>query len=243
MSWYKDWFGEDYLIVYPHRDEAEAKSQVDFVEKILPMRPGQRILDLGCGSGRHAHELAERGYRVTCLDLSSVLLKLAKTKSDASCCTRFVKADMRNIPFKQTFDCVVSFFTTFGYFQTDEENLQTLKSIDSALKSGGGFFLDYLNKDFVIDNLVPFDSRRQRGFEIIQERQYNRVDERVEKKIQLRKNGEVREYFESVRLYTLEEMKALLAKTELRLEHILGDFNRNPFSAESPRLILSGRRN
>ncbi|MFQ5674629.1 MAG: class I SAM-dependent methyltransferase [bacterium] len=243
MAWYKDWFGEDYLRVYPHRDAAEAKRQVDFVTRTLDFQPKQKILDLGCGNGRHASELASRGYDVTCLDLSSELLSVARRESSSEpCCIHFVRADMRNIPFASAFDSVVSFFTTFGYFKSDEENIKTLHSIAGALKPQGTFLQDYVNKSYVVENLVPIDSRRQDGFEIVQERFYNRTDERIEKKITLKENSRVREYFESVRLYTLEEMKNLLAKTDLRLEKTFGDFDGSPFSAASPRLILIGRK-
>ncbi len=243
MTWYKDWFGEDYLKVYPHRDEVEAKKQVDFVVKVLGLKPAQKILDLGCGNGRHANEFSGKGHPVTCLDLSAVLLSLGKGKySPASCCVRFVRADMRHIPFANAFDSVVSFFTTFGYFKTDAENLQTLKSIQTALKPGGSFFQDYLNKEFVIKNFVPVDSRQVNGFEIIQERNYNRAEERIEKKITLKENGEVREYFESVRLYTLAEMKGLLSKTRLKLEKTFGDFDGSSFHSKSPRLLLVGKK-
>lgn len=242
MNWYKEWFGEDYLKVYPHRDQAEATRQVDFVEKITPLNRSARILDLGCGNGRHAVELSHRGYQVTCLDLSTVLLTLAKQKSEQSCRVRFVQADMRQIPFVAAFDAVLSFFTTFGYFETDDENLRTLRAIQEALKPQGRFFQDYLNKSFVIHNLVPFDRQQDKGLELIQERRYNRARERIEKKITLKENGQVREYFESVRLYTLEEMKALMAKTELKLENTFGDFDGSPFGQESPRLILVGRK-
>ncbi len=243
MTWYKDWFGEDYLKVYPHRDEAEAKNQVDFVEKILHLKGTQKVLDLGCGNGRHANELSGRDYHVTCLDLSSVLLDLAKEKSGSeNRHIHFVRADMRHIPFANAFDSVVSFFTTFGYFETDMENLKTLKSIETALKPGGSFFQDYINKDYVVQNLVPGDSRGINGFEIIQERNYNQAEERIEKKITLKENGEIREYFESVRLYTLEEMRNLLEKANLKLEKTFGDFDGSSYTSESPRLLLVGQK-
>jgi SAM-dependent methyltransferase len=148
---------------------------------------------------------------------------------------------MRHIPFSNAFDAVLSFFTTFGYFKKDEENLETLKSIQEALKPGGYFLLDYLNKTHVLDNLVPEDSRNENGYEIIQERYYNQDEERIEKRITLKENGEVREYLESVRLYTLEEMQSMLKKTMLQLEQTFGDFDGSPFTPKSPRLILVGR--
>lgn len=242
-SWYEEWFGEDYLKVYPHRDEAEARQQVDFVASVLDLTPEDRILDLGCGGGRHANDLARRGFDVTCLDLSAVLLSLARKKyGTESCCLRFVRADMRNIPFKTVFDKVLSFFTTFGYFETDAENLQTWLNIQNVLKSGGRFFQDYLNKSYVLEHLVPIDMREEGDFLLRQERFYDRTSERIEKKITLKENGETREYFESVRLYTLDEMQQLLTKTELELENVYGDFDGSAFTPASPRLLLVGRR-
>jgi len=242
MAWYKDWFGEDYLRVYPHRDEREAKTQVDFVAKVLPLKVGDPVLDLGCGTGRHAIALSELGYRVTCLDLSSVLLTLAKQKSDEVCSAWFVRADMRHIPFVDAFGAVLSFFTTFGYFKTDDENQQTLVSIQNALKPEGWFFLDYLNKQLVLKCLVARDSRSENGFEVLQERRYNQTDERIEKKIVIKENGRLREYRESVRLYTITEMQAMLAAAGLKLVRTFGDFDGSEFVGASPRLILVGRR-
>jgi hypothetical protein len=149
---------------------------------------------------------------------------------------------MRHIPFSNVFEAILSFFTSFGYFKKDEENLQTLKSISEALKPKGYFFLDYLNKTHVIENLVPYDSRRENGCEVTQERRYNRKLERIEKKITLKENGEVREYLESVRLYTLEEMQIMLTKSGLMLEQTFGDFSGSPFTTHSPRLILVGNK-
>jgi SAM-dependent methyltransferase len=241
MTWYRDWFGEDYLRVYPHRDSEEARAQVDAATKLLPLSREDTILDLGCGNGRHAVELAKRGYHVACLDLSMVLLRLARKNSKAYPLS-FIRADMRHMPFTGAFDVVVSFFTTFGYFDSDSENLQTLLSMANALRPGGKFLQDYLNKPFVIDNIVPYDESKRHGMHIVQERQYNRRKERIEKKITIRSSGEVREYFESVRLYTLEEMDGLIAKTDLELQRTCGDFDGRPYAPTSPRLILLGSR-
>ncbi len=240
-TWYKDWFGQDYLKVYPHRDESEARRQVDFVEKNLPLKSGYRILDLGCGNGRHAIEMSNRGHNVTCLDLSAVLLNLARTKTpEKNCCVRFVRADMRHLPFDEKFDAVVSFFTTFGYFESDEQNLATLRSIEHVLKPGGLFMQDYMNKPYVLNNLVQADSRSSTDVDVLQERSYDFERGRVEKKITLKEGSDVREYFESVRLYTMAELEQLLTQTKLRLNRVLGDFDGSPLTEKSPRLIMIG---
>jgi SAM-dependent methyltransferase len=149
---------------------------------------------------------------------------------------------MRAMPFCGVFDTILSFFTTFGYFESSTENLRTLKSIEQSLRPGGVFVQDYLNKSFVINNVVARDERYEDGLKIVQERNYNKSSERIEKKITIYDNGETREYFESVRLYTLQEMQQLLADTELSLEQTYGDFDGQPFTDVSPRLILIGRR-
>ena len=242
-EWYRDWFGEDYLKVYPHRDQQEAVAQVAFVEKVLPLSPGAAVLDLGCGNGRHARELSRRGYEVTCLDLSSVLLKMAHKKgTHTGCCPRFVQADMRRLPFRSTFDAVMSFFTTFGYFESDSENLKTLLAIRDVLRPGGFFMQDYMNRDYVLGHLVPQDVRRENGYEVVQERRYDEQRRRIEKKIKLVEGEKQRHYFESVRLYSLAEMKTLLSRAGLVVDHAYGDFDGSPFAADSPRLILAGHK-
>jgi len=242
-NWNSDWFGEDYLKVYPHRDEAEARTQVLSAMHMLNLSGDEEILDLGCGNGRHALELSRAGHRVTGADLSFPLLGIAQTNSRKTFGqARFVRADMRRLPFVNAFDAVVSFFTTFGYFETTGENLKTLLSIRQALKAGGRFLQDYLNKRQVLDNLVPRDTRRENGFEIIQERRYDSAGERIEKKITLRDAGGERQYFESVRLYTPEEMESLLQQAGLRLDRTYGDFDGRPFDKNSPRLILVGHK-
>ena len=77
-EWYEEWFGEDYLRLYPHRDDADAERAVALIAKTLELRPGWRVLDVGCGAGRHTRAFADRGARCIGLDLSAALLRLAR---------------------------------------------------------------------------------------------------------------------------------------------------------------------
>jgi SAM-dependent methyltransferase len=239
MTWYQEWFGEDYLKVYPHRDEQEARLQVDFLMQHVPLQSGQRVLDLGCGSGRHAVELAGRGLKVVCLDLSLTLLKLARKRALAGNVPfPMLRSDMRRLPLRRRFDAVMSFFTSFGYFDADEENFEVIQSVADVLKPGGWFLLDYLNEQWTLSHLVPRDERRDNGLLVVQERHFDPVRHRLEKKILLEEGDDVREYFESVRVYSHEEMLDMLSRARLKLRKIFGDWDGTPYDRDTPRMIL-----
>src|SRR3989449_1236041 len=125
--WYEDFFGSDYLIRYVH---PETPAQVEAIDKILHLRKGGRILDVGCGAGRHSVGLAQRGYRVTGLDLSAPLLAEArKAARGAGVKATFVQGDMRRLRFRGAFDAAISMFTSFGFFDRQEEDREVLRGI------------------------------------------------------------------------------------------------------------------
>jgi len=243
MEWYKDWFGKEYLLVYPHRNESEAKRQIDFLEKYVGISKDEKILDLCCGNGRHAIELKKLGYDVIGIDLSEELLNSARKKaSENNIDIKLIRCDMREIPYEGYFDIVVQFFTSFGYFDTDEENQKVLSAISRSLKVGGKFLIDYLNPDYVVNNLVEKDEKTLSGLLIKQERWIDSLKCRVNKKITIIANGESSVFNESVRMYSLDEIKVMLGKSELRLTDVYGDFDGAEYNVNSPRMILIGRK-
>jgi len=241
QPWYAEWFGRDYLEVYSHRDKAEAIEQIDLVERVLNPSVGARVLDLCCGAGRHAVELARRGYRVVGVDLSGELLAEARKEADkAGVSVRFLECDMRNVVEPGGFDVVVNFFTSFGYFESDEENLAALRAIRTSLRPGGGWIIDYLNRDWVIRTLVPHDERRIGDIQLTQERRIDAERNRIIKTLTLRRGEHVRVYTESVRMYGLPELIGLTERAGLRISHLFGSSDGALYGASSPRLILAG---
>lgn len=243
MNWYEKWFGKDYLLVYPHRDSAEAIAQIDFLLKTIPQLPkNAKILDLCCGSGRHSIELRKLGYDVVSADLSLDLLNIAKEFAyDNNIDLKIIRCDMREIPFSNQFDLVIQFFTSFGYFESDEDNQKVLNSISKSLKPNGKFLIDYMNPDHVVDNLVSKDEKDiSEGIHIIQERWIDKQRHRINKKITLIRDGKEESYEESVRLYSHEEMKDMLYEAGLQLSETYGDFLGTKFNRKSPRMILIG---
>ncbi|MFM1655748.1 class I SAM-dependent methyltransferase [Brevibacillus sp. B_LB10_24] len=245
-NWYEKSFGEDYLLVYKHRNQHEADRFVQRVIEWLELPSGSRILDLCCGAGRHALGLANAGYRVTGVDLSSVLLQKAK-EADSSGCVRWVEADMRALPqdgtLTNSFDAVVNLFTSFGYFETDREQLDVLKQIWMALKPGGRFVLDVLNAGYVQDHLVPFSQRKENGVVISESRVIQNGF--VIKEIKVEEGGSrPRFYTERVKLYSPQDMENMLKETGFLLDVMSGSYDGEAYDERrSPRMIMLGHRN
>jgi len=190
MNWYEKWFGQDYIDVYTHRSEKEAVAFIDTLEKILSLKPEHKILDLCCGTGRYSLALAQRGYQVTGIDLSSRLINLAEKRSgELGVKIDFIVKDMRDIPFSDYFDGILNMFTSFGYFDSDPENEKVITAVSSAVKKDGWFVLDFLNRDTIVKNFQEFDERKKGNVLIQQKRKLNYETNRIEKVITLKRKG------------------------------------------------------
>src|SRR5262245_25412834 len=163
-SWYKVWFDSEYYRkLYGHRDEKEAAGFIEVLGDELNLKAGSKVLDLGCGHGRHSRKLASMGCRVIGLDLSASSIRQAK-KSESDV-LNFYRHDMRDEFGKDEFDYVFNFFTSFGYFKTAHENFQVVSNISNALKPGGMLVLDYLNIHFAESRIVPKETKEIDGVE------------------------------------------------------------------------------
>jgi SAM-dependent methyltransferase len=234
MAWYKEWFGEEYLEMYSHRDESEAEEHVDFVERHFGGPSPRAVLDLACGAGRHTAALRRRGYRTLGVDLSLTLLARSELPR--------VAGDMRLLPFAAgSFDWVLNFFTSFGYFEQERENFRVLEEVVRVLAAGGRFLIDLMNPEPVLAGLEPRDSQALDGRVIEVERWYDAGSQRVNKRIVVRATGErPRTFLESVRLYRPEEVTIGLRWAGLEVASLLGNFDGDPYERDSERLILTG---
>ena len=238
-EWYKNWFAsEEYLKVYRHRDEEDANDLLNLILSSTNLSAGSNVLDAACGAGRHSVPLREKGFNITAFDLSKALLKIGlrnsqklKLKIDFFC------SDIRNVPLKSKFDLIINLFTSFGYFDTDEENFLFIKKSKDFLFDGSYFAFDYLNKNELIENLVPETKKSQNGKTYLERRYISKG--RVIKEIIITGNGESNNYIESVKLYSPEEMILLFEKSGFIIKDIYGDYKGNPFNKDkSGRLII-----
>ncbi len=249
-DWFTESFGEDYKVVYRHRNSENAVREIGAMMEWMNLLPGSAVLDVGCGMGRHAAALRALGYSVTGLDLSDVLLSEAR-RNDPEGCVIWVNGDMRRLPFDDgSFDATVNWFTSFGYFEDFQDNVRVLAEINRVLKPNGRYLIDFLNPAFLKRNLVPVSERvdEPTGLHITEKRTIEA--DFVVKKIEVKSpvdragiQGSSRHYEERVRLISLEQFEQMLAETGLVLEKVYGDYDGSAYVAESSkRLILLGRR-
>ncbi|MGH9399718.1 MAG: class I SAM-dependent methyltransferase [Thermoanaerobaculia bacterium] len=235
MAWWETWFGEEYLDLYPHRDLDSARREAAFALQRLPQDDRTPLLDLCCGSGRHALRFAEAGIAPVGLDYSAPQLALARRRNP---CLRLVRGDMRQLPFGDgRFRAVVNFFTSFGYFLSDADNRAVVAEIARVLSRGGRFLCDTFSLDHVLGRLVGEESRSSGDREYRIRRRWNAATKRIEKEIEVRRAGTVEMFGESVRAYTGDELARLLDSAGLAVEAVWGDFDGCLAGADSPRLI------
>jgi SAM-dependent methyltransferase len=231
MAWYREWFGEEYLELYAHRDLSEAQRHARFVVDQLGPLDGLVVLDLACGTGRHAEALAALGGRVLGVDLSRTMLARSSARS------RLAAADMRRLPFADgSLDVILNFFTSFGYFERERENFLVLEEIVRTLRVGGRLLIDLMNAELAIANLKPTETVHLGGQQVVVERWYDALTRRINKRL---RGADGRSFLESVRAYRRDEVAIGLRWAGLEVVAELGDFDASGFDpTTSPRHIL-----
>lgn len=149
-NWFVDVFSDEYMRTLPKDLPKQTEKEVEFILDSLGLKKGARIFDLACGFGRHSLELARRGYEVAGLDLSMAMLQRALNDAQKrSLSIKFIHGDMRDLNFNEIFDGCFLWQTSFGYFD-DKTNFRVLQGVHRALKSGGRFLMDVVNRDYVV---------------------------------------------------------------------------------------------
>jgi SAM-dependent methyltransferase len=230
-EWFEEWFGEEYLALYPHRNDADADELVGLLTRVLPWRPGLRVLDVACGPGRHARALELAGARCVGVDLSAALLARARRVTSAP----LVRADMRALPIRAgSMDVTVNLFTSFGYFEDDWTHREALAAMVATVRPGGWFVIDFLNADAVRGQLASASlAAGAPGPRRLSD------DGRFVLKSITTASG--RQLAERVRLFSATELEAMLEAAGLAVRHRFGSYAGAPLSAGAPRTILLGQ--
>lgn len=237
-DWFEDqWFWEDYRsILFPKERLQRTEEQVDRFEELLNLDKDDKILDLACGIGRHAFELAERGYEVTGLDLSETYMKEAssKVKNDD---LEFVQGDMREFVKEGYYDVIINFWSSFGYFEDEMDNEKVVNNVYDSLKSDGRFLLDVMGKEIMDRLYTERDwARIDDGF-FLEERFLKDNGDYLESNWILIKNGKVKEHKFLYRLYSKSEIKNLLKKAGFSNVDIYGDLYCSEYNRNADRLV------
>jgi len=236
-EWFASWFDSvHYHKLYGYRNDAEAARFLDVLIARLRPRRGARVLDLGCGAGRHAKYLASKNLRVVGMDLAAGSISEAKRCRQPG--LRFLQHDMR-VPFgRDAFDYVFNFFTSFGYFEKPDEHLAVVRNMATSLRQGGRLVLDYLNVRYAEARLTSDEVKRIDG---VIYRLTRWMDARsFFKRIVVEDGaGKPLEYVERVARFTLPDFERMFALHGLTIEGVHGDYGLSPYRPmTSPRMIL-----
>ncbi len=233
--WYASWFDTPYYhILYKDRDHTEAKDFMDNITKYLSLETGEKILDLACGKGRHSIYLNTLGYDVTGVDLSKNSIEYASQFENET--LKFRVHDMCR-PYSKKFSAVFNLFTSFGYFDKEEDNLNTIKAIKSNLNEKGFGVIDFMNVDYIIQNLVAQETKEVNNIIFNIKRYYQ--DGYIFKEIKFRDNNEDFLFTERVKSITLSDFKNYFTNANVNLLDIFGNYQLQKFDkTTSPRLIL-----
>jgi SAM-dependent methyltransferase len=194
--------------------QQNTSAEVDFIVKALGLEAGHEVLDIACGTGRHAIELAKRGIEVTGVDFNGAILEVAERKAEEQLVeVLFLKNDMRCLRFREEFDAAYSYWTSFGYFEDESHDYVVLRRIAESLRPGGKFLIDLM----VAETLLPvFRSEHVHALDgsgSAELRQTVRLDfetGRAEGEWTFIENGRERTVRSSLRLYNYRELCALL---------------------------------
>lgn len=243
--WWEDLFDDDFIRTMDRPEQRAIQREVNFIEQCLGLEKGATILDLACGTGRHAVELSSRGYAVVGYDLSLNMLAFAAEEAqNRSQKLNFLQGDMREMAFDQVFDGVYSWSTSFGYFD-DEKNFDVLLRMQRALRTGGVLVLDIINRDYIAPrqpSMVWFEGD---GCVCMDEMQVDFFSSRLKvKRTAMFDDGRSREIDYSMRLYNLHEIGKMMHDADFKVLEVTGH-PAHPgvfFGSESPRLIIVAER-
>lgn len=222
---------------------AGTEQEIHFITQILNLPDHASILDLYCGYGRHAIELAKLGFHITGIDATADFLNIASQKAkEEKVHLTFEQRDMRDLDYREAFDAVINMFAAFGYF-SDEENAQVLVRITNALRPGGLFLIDLLNREWMIRNnlnrywrhpsgeyVLSYKVELQQGITTMKRQLINQV------------TGVKTQYEFVLRTYSLAEMTNILHRSGLKVITTYGGFDSRPYNADAQRMIILAKK-
>lgn len=238
--WFEEVFDEDYLRTLPFMTAEQTLREANFIKEGLSPVPEGELLDVGCGYGRHAIELAQRGLRVTGIDLSlPLLIRAADESQRRGLSVNFVHADMRELSFDNQFDGAYSFLTTFGYFD-EETNLKVATGVFRSLRPGGRFLVDSLNRDYIVGDLPTRVWWEGDGCLVLEEVDFNYHTSRVAiRRSVVFQDGRQLEHDISIRAYSLHELAKVMRQAGFRVLEVSGSLaTRGHFFGATSRNII-----
>lgn len=227
---YDTWFANSTLNSSAYLEKAVTEAQL--ILKQTKLKKDGRILDVPCGTGRHAIQFARAGFSVTGLEISQDCLRIANFKNSHKNIS-YELGDMKNLfHYHEKFDLVTNLYTSFGYFSTDKENEDVLRQIYSTLKPGGKICLNTVNRDWLMSIFSANDWTETDHEFILNKRNYDPKTKYNEARMVVIDKAKLtqKEYFHRIRLYSKPELEKLLKRVGFKKIKVLGDARGSKFS-------------
>ena len=236
MNWFVSWFDSPYYhLLYKNRDKKEAESFIDNLVSYLNISSGKKLIDIACGKGRHASYFNKKGMNVVGIDLSNN--SISDAKKDENQTLRFAVHDMREVFKEDEFDVATNLFTSFGYFERDEDEQKAINAMALNLKKDGIVIIDFMNAKKIIGNLVKSEKKIIEGITFT-------INRSIEKKyiikdIKFSINEKDHQFRERVKALSLTDFTNFINNAGLKIIDIFGNYKLEKFDVtSSDRLIL-----
>ncbi len=241
-EWTKKYFDEFYLKYFLlNQSEETTEKQARLIERFA--EKGSKILDAGCGIGRHSVKLGEKGYSVVGIDFSPLYVEYAKKEAQRKKLNNvsFRVEDVRKISYVNEFDLIINMWSSFGYFD-DETNLEVLKRFYRALKNKGKIIIDIENRDYILKYFIRETFREKGDLFILERRRFHPLTSIVTTHRYIIGKSVRKDYLRNIRIYSATEMINLFKLANLKTIEILGDYNGEKFGENSKRIIIIGQK-
>jgi SAM-dependent methyltransferase len=234
-KWFQNWFNSPYYhILYHQRNDAEAEHFIDNLCSYLRPNNDARLLDIACGRGRHAIYLQKKGYDVTGIDLSVANIQFARQFENAK--LHFYVHDMRHLFYINYFDIALNLFTSFGYFETDKEHVNALKTFRKSLKNDGLMVLDYFNSEKILNNLTKREIKIIDGIEFHIKKKIE--GDKIIKAIEFEHRNKQYAFKEEVKAYSTSDFERFFKASGFEIVNCFGDYSLNTFNFKTSDRII-----